>query len=298
VHSQNWQGRLLVIVAAVLWSTSAFFAKAPIFDNWPVESRGLLLAFWRALFACLPLVFLVRKPQFSWRLLPMITVFALMNWTYLSCLVYCEPALTIWLQYTAPAWVFLISWIFFRESPGIRDWLLLAFATVGVAIIVQAEIMGATPKGVQLGLLSGVFFASVVVTLRGLRDFESTWLIFLNHLMTAILFAPYLIYTGIYPNGSQWLYLAGFGIFQMGLPYVLFARALKAISSHEASGLSLLEPILVPVWFYVAWRNAPDYQAPAITTLVGGSLILVGLLMRYVKFKRNPTSTEIQKPMS
>ena len=46
-----WRGRLLVIAAALLWSTSAFFAKAPIFDDWPVESRGLLLACWRGLFA-------------------------------------------------------------------------------------------------------------------------------------------------------------------------------------------------------------------------------------------------------
>jgi len=65
----------------------------------------------------------------------------------------------------------------------------------------------------------------------------------------------------------------------MGLPYVLFARGLKVISSHEASGLSLLEPVLVPLWVFVAWRTAADYEYPAITTLIGAGLILVGLLV-------------------
>ena len=44
-------GRRLVLLAAILWSTSGLFAKAPFLEQWPDEQRGLLLAFWRAAFA-------------------------------------------------------------------------------------------------------------------------------------------------------------------------------------------------------------------------------------------------------
>ncbi len=274
-----WKGRLLVIAAAVLWSTSGFFAKAPIFADWPIETRGATLAFWRAFFAALVLVFFVRKVQWTWRLLAMVTTFALMNWTYLNAMVYCEASLAIWLQYTAPAWVFLMSWLFWKEKPRRKNWILLGFATVGVSIILYAELAGVSFKGVQFGLASGVFFAGVVVCLRGLRDADAAWLVFLNHAVTALLFSPSVITNeATWPAGSQWIYLALFGVFQMGLPYVLFAKGLKSISSHEASGLSLLEPILVPLWVFVAWRTAVDYQFPATTTLIGAALILVGLL--------------------
>jgi DME family drug/metabolite transporter len=67
---------------------------------------------------------------------------------------------------------------------------------------------------------------------------------------TAIFFSPYLIQRGIYPSGVQWIYLAGFGMFQLGIPYLLFARSLSSISIYEASGLALLEPLLVPVWLF------------------------------------------------
>ncbi len=276
-----WRGRLLIVAAAMMWSTSGFFAKAPIFDNWPEESRGVLLAFWRALFAALVLIVMVRRIEWTWKLLPMVLTFALMNWTYLTGMVYCESTLAIWLQYTAPAWVFLISWLWFRDRPVRRDWWLFGFASLGVAVILQAELFGASPVGVRYGLASGVFFAGVVVLLRSLKDYDAAWVVFLNHLVTAILLSPVLIHHGIYPSGNQWFYLASFGMLQIGIPYLLFARGLNSVSSHEASGLTLLEPLLVPVWVFLAWHNSQDYAPPAWTTVVGGGLILTGLLLRY-----------------
>jgi drug/metabolite transporter (DMT)-like permease len=288
-----WKGRLLVIAAAVLWSTSGFFAKAPIFADWPIESRGVTLAFWRAFFAASVLVFFVRKVQWTWRLLPMVATFALMNWTYLSAMVYCEASLAIWLQYTAPVWVFLMSWLFWKEKPKRKNWILLGFAAVGVAVILYAELAGVSFKGVQFGLASGIFFAGVIVCMRGLRDIDAAWLVFLNHAVTVLLFSPSIFSDEVtWPAGSQWIYLAMFGIFQMGLPYVLFAYGLKSISSHEASGLSLLEPVLVPLWVFVAWRTAVDYQFPATTTLIGATLILVGLLVTIEWQSRSGTEAD------
>jgi DME family drug/metabolite transporter len=297
-----WGGRLLIITAALMWSTSGFFAKAPIFDDWPEESRGVLLAFWRALFAALILIVMVRRIEWTWKLIPMVLTFALMNWTYLTAMVYCESTLAIWLQYTAPAWVFLISWLWFRDRPVWRDWLLLGFASFGVAVILQAELFGASPVGVRYGLASGVFFAGVIVMLRILKNYDAAWIVFLNHMVTAILLSPALIHHGIYPSGSQWFYLASFGMLQIGIPYLLFARGLNSVTSHEASGLTLLEPLLVPVWVFLAWHNAPDYSPPAWSTILGAGLILTGLLLRYWgagKSKANPArrfSRDREKP--
>jgi DME family drug/metabolite transporter len=282
-----WRGRLLIITAAIMWSTSGFFAKAPSFDVWPAESRGALLAFWRALFAAIVLGLMVRRIQWTWKLIPMTAMFAVMNWTYLTSLVYCESTLAIWLQYTAPAWVFLIGWLWFRDQPRWLDWMLLTFATIGVSIILRAELWGASPIGVRIGLASGLTFGGVVLMLRWLRDYDAAWLVFLNHVATAILFLPVMIHQQVYPAGSQWFFLIGFGVFQMGIPYLLFTLALRSVSSHEASGLSLLEPLLVPVWVFLAWHNAADYEPPAWTTVLGGGFILAGLLIRYIPVKKS-----------
>ena len=116
----------------------------------------------------------------------------------------------------------------------------------------------------------------VVLSLRQLRDMESAWIVALNHLVTALVLAPLALGGSYFPSGIQWLLLAGLGIVQMGLPYVIFARGLKHIPGHEATGIGLAEPLLVPVWVYLAWGDKPAWW-----TLVGGGLILVGLAIRY-----------------
>jgi drug/metabolite transporter, DME family len=75
--------------------------------------------------------------------------------------------------------------------------------------------------------------------------------------VTAIVLAPFAFASSYFPSGIQWLYLAAFGILQMGLPYVLFANGLKRIAGHEAAGIGMIEPILVPIWVYLAWGDEP-----------------------------------------
>jgi len=271
-------GRLLIATAAIMWSTSGFFVKAPFFEVWP----GPVLAFWRAAFASLVLLPLVRRPRWSLRLLPMVAIFAAMNWFYLSAMVETEVANAIWLQYTAPVWVFLASAFVFREPVKRLDWLLLVFSGVGVLLIVVCEFQGESLRGVVYGLLSGFFFAGIAVSLRWLRDFDSAWLVALNHVVTAAVLSPYLLLGSDYwPTGIQWFFLAGLGICQLGIPYLLFARGLKTIPGHEAAGISLLEPLLAPVWVFLAWGHTLTYTPPRWWTLVGGSLILLGLTLRY-----------------
>lgn len=273
--------RLLVVLSAVLWSTSGFFATyfkegAYVGPNgpWP----GPVLAFWRAAFACVVIVPMIRKPQWSWKLIPTTATFALMNYTYLTAMVKGSAANAIWLQCTAPVWVLLVGVLLFRERAVWRDWLLIAFAAAGVAVILFYESQGQALEAVFWGLASGVFYAGVVLSLRHLRSMESAWLAGLNHLVTAIVLLPFALGGPHFPSGIQWLLLAAFGIVQMGLPYVLFARGLKSITGHEASGIGLIEPLLVPVWVYLAWGDSPAWW-----TLVGGGFILLGLAIRYLE---------------
>ena len=46
-------------------------AKAPIFDDWPPEAKGVLMGFWRALFAGLVLVPTIRRPRWRPLLVPL-----------------------------------------------------------------------------------------------------------------------------------------------------------------------------------------------------------------------------------
>ena len=273
-HTEERVGRGFVLAAAVLWSTSGLFAALLPFT-------GLVLAFWRALFAGGLLLPLVRKPSFHWRLIPMLVAFVVMNYSFLTALVEGDAACTIWLQHTAPAWVVVLGLMLFGETPSRGDWMLLPWAMSGVGLILYFELQGESPFAVLMGLLSGVTYAVVVLSIRRLRDMDSQWLVSLNLLVTAAILAP--IALGAFgsgaaqkqPSGWEYLGLALFGLLQMGGPYVLFAKGLQRITSLQASSIVLIEPILVPVWVYFVRGDVPRPW-----TFVGAALILTGLVLQ------------------
>jgi drug/metabolite transporter (DMT)-like permease len=271
---------MMILAAALMWSSGGFFAKAPYFEGWP----GPALAFWRAAFACVVLLPLVRRPQWSWKLLPMTATFALMNYTYLTSMAEGSAANAIWLQSTAPVWVLLAGVLVFRERATLRDIVLIVFSAAGVGVILYYESQGESLSAVLWGLAAGFFYGGVVLALRHMRSMDSTWLAALNHTVTAAALSAFALSQLVnpssptpLPSGMQWLYLAGFGMLQMGLPYILFARGLKSVPGHEATAIGLMEPVLVPVWVFLAWGDRP-----ALWTLVGGGMILVGLAVRYL----------------
>ena len=279
-------GRMLVLAAALLWSTSGLFVKAPVFDDWPEASRGMLLAFWRASFVVFLLAPGVRRPRWNPYLVPLALCFSAMNILYLSAMTLGTAANATWLQNLAPWWVFLFSVLLFREPVVRRDLVPLCFGILGVLAILMFELQGQGTASAICGLGSGIFYAGVVVLMRHLRAEDSVWLVAICHLVAALAVLPWLLHMGIWPRMSQLLVLAAFAAIQMALPYVLFARGLRAVSGQEAVAIGLIEPVLLPVWVLLLW-----HEVPAWWTIVGATFILLGLFLHYVILLPRASST-------
>jgi drug/metabolite transporter, DME family len=283
------QSRLYVALAAVLWSTSGAFTKVLTRDtplrlnDPPVET--LQIAFYRVLFAGLFFTVLLRRADFSFRpaMLAMVTCFAAMNVMFVSAMALGTAANAILLQYTAPLWVVLASVCWLGER---ADWRGLASSAIGLAgilIIVLDGWHSAQLGVVALGLGSGITYAGVLIFLRSLRDTSPRWLTTLNHLSAALVLLPWVLQSPL-PSAGQLLVLVIFGVFQMGIPYWFMARGLQGVSAQEAGTITLLEPLLNPVWAYLI-----SGEEPSRWTLVGGAFILGALAWRYWP-RRNGTA--------
>jgi len=133
---------------------------------------------------------------------------------------------------------------------------------------------------VAIGLGSGLAYAGVILGLRVLREASSRWLTVLNHLGGAVVLLPFVWFLPT-PTPPQLGVLVLFGVVQMGVPYWLVARGLRAVSPQEAGMITLLEPLLNPLWAYLVAG-----EAPSPLTLVGGAFILGALAWRYWPFRR------------
>src|SRR4029079_9475244 len=121
----------------------------------------------------------------------------------------------IFLQYTAPLWVYLAGVWWLGERPGRRSTRAGGPGMLGVAVIVLTGGSGERLDVVGLALGSGVAYAGVLIWLRVLRGESARWLTALSHLGSALVLFPDAARFGLpTPGQLAWLFL--FGAVQMG----------------------------------------------------------------------------------
>jgi drug/metabolite transporter (DMT)-like permease len=280
--------RLCIVAAAVLWSLSGAFKSVlthptPLgLHEPPLEAPQI--AFYRVLFAGLVLVPTLRRVDLSLRpaMVGMVLTFAAMNALFVRALTLGTAANAIFLQYTAPLWVYLAGILWLGERPDRRSTFGVAAGMAGVAVILSGGWSGERLDVIGYALGSGVAYAGVLLWLRALRSDSPRWLTVLNHLGSAVVLLPDAVRFGL-PTAGQMAWLFLFGALQMGLPYWLMARGLRTVSPTEAAMLSLLEPLLNPLWAFLV---SPDQESPPATTWIGGFLILSGIAYRYWPIRR------------
>jgi drug/metabolite transporter (DMT)-like permease len=283
-------GRLCVVLAALLWSTSGAFTKLLREDTGaglnspPVDP--LQIAFYRVLFAGLMFLPFVRRHDVSFRPATAFTAasFAVMNVLFVWALAVGSAANAILLQYTAPMWMYLACVWWLGEPADRRGAVSLVIGLCGIAVIVAGGWQGGQLTVVAIALGSGVTYAGVMVGLRMQRGASTSWLTLVNHLIGALVLVPLVVRLPL-PTGPQFVVLFVYGTLQMGLPYWLVARGLRAISPQEAGTLTLLEPLLNPLWAYLV---SPATETPSPYTFVGGACILGALAYRYWPLRRPP----------
>jgi drug/metabolite transporter (DMT)-like permease len=279
------QGRLFIALAAVLWSTSGAFTKLLTKDtslhlNDPVLP-GLVIAFYRALFAGLALLPALRPRDisFRWAMVATALCFAVMNALYVVAMAIGSAANAVLLQYTAPMWMYLASVYWLGEPADRRSSVALIAGLAGIGIILYGGWQSAQVATIVIALGSGLAYAGVILGLRVLRDASPRWLTVVNHLTGALVLLPFvLFYVNKTPSWTQLGVMFVFGSTQMALPYWLAARGLRAVSPQEAGTITLLEPLLNPLWAYLV---SPQSETPSAYTLAGGACIVGALAWRY-----------------
>jgi drug/metabolite transporter (DMT)-like permease len=119
-----------------------------------------------------------------------------------------------------------------------------------------------------------------MIFLRLLRDVSPKLLTVINHLFGGLALLPFVIAMPS-PSPAQLAFLFFYGVVQMGFPYLLVARGLRSVSPQEAGTITLLEPILNPLWAYFVAG-----EAPSSFEFVGGIFIVGALAWRYWPFQR------------
>jgi drug/metabolite transporter (DMT)-like permease len=268
--------RLLVLSAALLFSTGGAAIKATAFSAWQVASfRSGIAAI--ALFLLLP----AWRRGWSRRTLLVGFFYAATLVLYVAANKLTTAANSIFLQATAPLYVLLLAPRLLGEPLRRGDPLLAALLMLGIVLFfVQVDPALATaPNPLQGNLVataSGVTWALTLLGLRWLARSETpesagAAVISGNALAFAVCAPLAFPVSGSVP--LDWAVVAYLGLFQIGLAYVAMTRGMRGTPAFEASLLLLLEPVLNSVWAWLVHS-----EQPGTASLLGCTLILVASL--------------------
>lgn len=179
---------------------------------------------------------------------------------------------TIVLQFTAPVFVVLFSWLFFRKKPRKLDVITIVFVLIGIIFFFVDGLSTGNTLGNVLALISGVSYAGVFM-MNSFAHSDSLSSIFIGQCISAAAGFPFLLRETDFGVQAV-LGILLLGIFQVGLAYILLSKGLKTTSAVTASLTSAIEPILNPMLVAIFWH---EYVTP--TALVGAGIVIVSIIV-------------------
>ncbi len=236
---------ILLITAALMWSLGGVFIK--LVDLNPMGIAGI-----RSLGAAVVLLIYIKKPRLYWNryFLTGVLAYTAMVVLYVLSIRLTTAANAIFLEFTAPIYVVAFSYLLLNERINRFDILTMVIIFLGMGLFFMDELTFYGFWGNIMALIAGVCLALVTVMIR--KEKESAFeIVFYGNVLTAIICFTFII-EGL-SNSTQldWLIIFGLGIFQLGIPYILYTTALKYVSALDAILVGMLEPILNPIWVYI-----------------------------------------------
>lgn len=275
--NQHRRSVLLIVLAAVLWSTGGVLIKATSLDAFQTSM-------WRSLFASLAIAILARPKKI---LMDSTTLVASLAYAATLILFVLGTKLTtaanaILLQYTAPIYILVLAHIVLNEKMTRIGVVTVVLCIMGMVIFFLDKLSPEGMVGNLAALSSGIAFAVMTVFLRKNKGGEPVSAILFGNIWIVISCAVISLVRNSLLNAfalsSEDALMTGFlGVFQIALPYVLFVHAIKQIPALEASLLSMLEPILNPIWVMLFVG-----EFPSVNAVIGGSVIIGAVALQHM----------------
>lgn len=276
MQGQYTKGIVATMLAALVWSTAGVLVKL-------LHQDAFTILFYRSLYAGLLFLAVFRKEamHFDRRAFLISIFYAPLLICFVSSTKLTTAANAIFLQYIAPAIVLILEPKLLGTKMKRYNLVTVVACLLGLSFFLfEQKSTGHHWLGDGLALMSGFFLAGLILSLRFSNRSEQMSGILLGNLWVVLVTLPAFLKSGpATPN--EHLMLAFLGFVQIGLGYLLFTYGQRRIPALEGSLISMLEPILNPIWVLI-WYG----EKPALWSLIGGAVILTALMVRTIYLRR------------
>lgn len=280
---------LAIAVGVISMALSAIFVKMS-------ASPSGLTAFYRmALTVLIMLPFFVRNNVRELKLLSNKdwiicgvagTLLALHFILWFESLNYTSVASSTVLVTLQPLFAFVGTYLFFKEVISMKAIVAACIAIAGSVLISWGDflISGTALYGDALALIACAFVTGYFLLGQSVRQHLSltTYTIVVYSISSVVLMIYVLIFEGSFVpvERTDWLYFVLLAIVPNILGHNLFNWAIKWVGANTISMVILLEPVGATLLAYVIFN-----ELLISTQIIGGTIVLVGLLLFITDFK-------------
>lgn len=270
--------RWMLIASMTIFGTLGLFVR-----NIPVSSGELAL--YRAILAALLIAvfLLVTKQKIPFKNIkkevPLLLASGVamgINWILLfEAYKYTTVSVATLSYYFAPVIVTVVCPILFKEKLTGKQIICFVMSTLGLVMITGIGDVGGGSDfiGILFGLGAAVFYATVILLNKFIKNVEGIHRTFLQFLAAVIILIPYVLMTsGVTVgklNGVGWINLLIVGLVHTGITYCMYFSSLKELPGQKAAILSYIDPLVaVLISVTVLGETMTWWQ------VIGGVLIL------------------------
>lgn len=207
-------------------------------------------------------------------------LFALNNGLFNTAVTLIPAANAIFLANTAVIWVGLISIIVYKERLGVRFWLGIPLALIGVLLITTDGSLTTQTNwsGNVIALVGGFFYALNILYNNIARRVLSaiTYMTLFNVTAAMLLFIVILLigvpYRGF--DGATYGYLVALGFIAQGIGFLAVVQSQAVLPASRVSTVLLAQPLLVLVLAFVILG-----ERPTPIQLIGIGVLFVGIVL-------------------
>ncbi len=269
-ENQRYKGIIAVIIASLLWSTGGIFIK--MIDWNPVAISGS-----RSLIAALVLLAYNKKPKIT-KSKPQIygaISYALTVIIFVIANKLTTAANVILLQYTAPIFVAILGIKFLKEKIHWYDIIAIVVVFSGMILFFIDNVSTGNLIGNILGVLSGLTLACTTIALKLHKDESAIDTTLIGNLITFIVSIPFILMS--MPSLKSIIVIIIMGVFQLGISYIFYTYAIERLTALEAILITVIEPLLNPVWVYIF-----DGEKPGKFAILGGIIVIIAVVTRSI----------------
>ena len=271
IQSEYFIGVMLVVTAAITYSTAGLFTKG-------VEAGAWDVIFWRGFFAAaFTTVWTMNRGALRQNFVgigysgwAVAVVGALGTAAFIPAFKLTTIANVSLIYAVSPLIAALLAWLVIGEKVSARMMAGCVCALLGVAVIVSGSLGQVSLSGDLLALCMTIAMASIMVIYRKYPDTPGAG----PAALQSILLLPFAIILGnpFAVERTEMYVLAAFGLL-FAIASVTLAEGAKRVPSGQAALLSALETPLAPIFAFMLFTEVPNSA-----TFLGGSVVLLAVL--------------------